>query len=194
MTRVTRRRTLGSAGFGLSSLMLAACGGQGGAGGTGSAPGQFKEPVTIEFAHRWEGVREPLIAQQIESFAKIQPNIKITPQLLFCSSGENCLGGMDLGKVTTQIAADTPPDVFMVQSPFAADFAARSSLKNLNDLAKRDKIDLPKTFYPALVTMSTYKGAVIGLPQLSADDTPYLFMATQAFKEAGVDPTKPPTS
>src|SRR5688500_19321629 len=114
-------------------ILLAACGA---AGGTPPAA-QFKDPVTLEFAHRWEGVREPLIAQQIESFAKVQPNIKINAQQLYCSGGENCLGGMDLGKVTTQIAAGTPPDLFMVQSPFAADFASRSSLKSLNDHAKR---------------------------------------------------------
>ena len=194
MARVTRRRALGHAGVGLGGLALAACGAQGGAGGTSSAPGQFKEPVTLEFAHRWEGVREPLIQQQIESFARVQPNIKISPQLLFCSSGENCIGGMDYGKVTTQIAAGTPPDLFMVQSPFAADYAAKGSLKNLNDLAKRDKLDLPRTFYPALVTMGTYQGNVIGFPQLSAGDTPYLFMSTQAFQEAGVDVNKPPAT
>jgi multiple sugar transport system substrate-binding protein len=193
-TRSTRRpllRRLGIAAAGTPTLIAAACGAQGGPAG---APGEVKEPVSIEFAHRWEGVREPLIAQQIESFATLQPNIKINPQLLFCSSGENCLGGMDLGKITTQIAAGTPPDLFMVQSPFAADYAAKGSLKPLNDLARRDKIDLPKTFYPALVTMGTYRGNVIGFPQLSGGDEPYLFMSTAAFQEAGVDPSTPPAS
>src|SRR6266542_6767966 len=151
----TRRTVLGS-GIGGLGVVLAACGGS--AGGTGSAGGQFKEAVTVEFAHRWEGVRGPLIQQQIDSFAKVQPNIKINAQQLFCTTGENCVGGMDYGKITTQIAAGTPPDLFMVQSPYGADYAARGALKNLNDLAKRDKIDLNKTFYPALVTMSAFKG------------------------------------
>jgi ABC-type glycerol-3-phosphate transport system substrate-binding protein len=186
------RRTVVQTGGTTAGILLAACGSQ--AGGGASAPAQFKETVTLEFAHRWEGVREPLIQQQIDSFAKLQPNIKINAQQLFCTTGDNCLGGMDLGKITTQIAGGTPPDLFMVQSPFAADFAARGSLKALNELAKRDKIDLPKTFYPALVTMGTYKGNVIGFPQLSAGDTPYMFMSNAAFQEAGVDTTKPPTS
>ena len=187
MKGLTRRSVLAGA----TPLVIAACGTAAGGTGTGA---QIKETVTLEFAHRWEGVREPLIAQQVESFAKIQPNIKINAQQLFCSSGENCLGGMDLGKVTTQIAAGTPPDLFMVQSPFAADFASRGSLKNLNDHAKRDKLDLNKTFYPALVTMASYKGNLIGLPQLSAGDTPYLFMSNAALQEAGVDPNKPPAN
>src|SRR5687768_2903390 len=107
----TRRAFLASSAP--AATLLAACGAAG-----GSTPAaQFKDPVTLEFAHRWEGVREPLIAQQIETFAKVQPNIKISAQQLFCSGGENCLGGMDLGKVTTQIAAGSPPDLFMVQSP-----------------------------------------------------------------------------
>ena len=184
----TRRAILSTA----APILLAACGTAGGTAPTA----QFKDPVTLEFAHRWEGVREPLIAQQISSFATIQPNIKISAQQLFCSNAAdpNCLGGMDLGKVTTQIAAGTPPDLFMTQSPFAADFAARGSLKTLNDLAKRDKLDLPKTFYPALVTMGTYKGGVIGFPQLSGGDEPYLFMSSAAFQEAGLDPNKPPAN
>lgn len=186
------RRACLAGGAGAAAALLAACGGTVPGGTTGTA--QFKDPVTIEFAHRWEGVREPLIQQQIESFAPLQPNIKINAQQLFCSGGENCLGGMDLGKITAQIAAGTPPDVFMVQSPHAADYAARSTLKNLNDLARRDKLDLPKTFYPALVTMGSYKGNVIGFPQLSAGDTPFLFMSTQAFQEAGADPSKPPAN
>lgn len=193
--RVSRRTAIHAGSAGIAGALLAACGTQSGAPSAGAPPpGRLKESVTIEFAHRWEGVREPLIQQQIDSFATIQPNVKIDAQQLFCSGGDNCRGGMDLGKVTTQIAAGTPPDLFMVQSPFAADFASRGSLKNLNDLARRDKIDLPRTFYPALVTMSSYKGATIGLPQLSAGDTPYLFMSTAAFQEAGVDPSKPPAN
>jgi ABC-type glycerol-3-phosphate transport system substrate-binding protein len=188
MQKLTRRTVLATG----APILLAACGA---AGGT-TTGAQFKEPVTLEFAHRWEGVREPLIAQQVESFAKVQPNIKISAQQLFCSNAAdpNCLGGMDLGKVTTQIAAGTPPDLFMVQSPFAADFAARGSLKNLNEHVKRDKLDLNKTFYPALVQMGTYKSNVIGLPQLSGGDEPYLFMSNAAFQEAGIDPNKPPAS
>ena len=190
-TRQTRRTVVGS-GIGGLGVLVAACGGS--SGGGGSAGGQFKEAVTVEFAHRWEGVREPLIAQQIESFAKVQPNIKIDAQQLYCTTGENCIGGMDYGKITAQIAGGTPPDLFMVQSPYGADYAARGALKNLNDLAKRDKIDLPKTFYPALVTMSTFKGNVIGFPQLSAGDTPYLFMSNAVWQQAGANPNNPPAS
>jgi ABC-type glycerol-3-phosphate transport system substrate-binding protein len=186
---LTRRTVLRAPLAATAAGALAACG-----TGPSAGPAQFKEVVTIEFAHRWEGVREPLIQQQIDAFARVQPNIKINAQQYFCSGGENCLGGMDLGKITTQIAAGTPPDVFMVQSPFAADYAARGSLKSLNELARRDKIDLPRTFYPALVTMATYRGNVIGFPQLSAGDTPYLFMSTQVLQEGGVDPSKPPAN
>src|SRR5687767_2642687 len=123
------RRACLAGGAGAAAALLAACGGAVPGSTTGAA--QIKDPVTIEFAHRWEGVREPLIQQQIDSFRPLQPNIKINAQQLYCSGGENCLGGIDLGKITAQIAAGTPPDLFMVQSPHAADYAARSTLKNL---------------------------------------------------------------
>ena len=57
------RRTVLTRGSGVTAglgVFLAACGQQSGASGTSPA-GQFKEPVTIQFSHRWEGVREPLV-------------------------------------------------------------------------------------------------------------------------------------
>jgi ABC-type glycerol-3-phosphate transport system substrate-binding protein len=189
---VTRRRVFAGGGGVLASVLLAACGGQRGETGTVGS-GRFAQPVTIDFAHRWEGVREPLIEQQIRDFASVQPNIKINALQVFCSGGgEGCIGGMDYGKVTAQIAADTPPDVFMAQSFMAADYAFRGALYKLNDLAKRDRIDLPKTFYPALIQMGTYQGNVIGFPQLSAGDSPYLYMSTQLWQASGLDVNKPP--
>ena len=82
----------------------------------------------------------------------------------------------------------------MVQSDFASDFSGKGALRNVSDLARRDKIDLPKTFYPALVQMATYKGSVNGLPQLSAGDSPYLFLSKEVAESAGVDAGKPPAS
>ena len=151
--------------------------------------------MTVDFQHRWEGVREPLIAQQVEGFAALQPNIKINNQNVFCSgSAEGCYGGMPYDKIYAQIAAGTPPDAFMVQSDYASDFSGKGALRNVSDLARRDKIDLPKTYYPALVQMATYKGSVNGLPQLSAGDSPYLYLSKEVAESAGVDVSKPPAS
>lgn len=178
---------------GAASLLLSACGAQAGPAPAGQA--QLKEVVTVDFQHRWEGVREPLVAKQIEDFAAVQPNVKINNQNVYCSgSMDGCVGGMPYDKIYAQIAAGTPPDLFMTSSDFASDFSSKGALRNVTDLARRDRIDLPKTFYPALVQMATYKGAVNGLPQLSAGDSPYLFLSKEALDSAGLDATKAPAS
>jgi ABC-type glycerol-3-phosphate transport system substrate-binding protein len=189
----SRRRALLGGASAAATALLAACGAQTGPGA--GSQGQFKEAVAIDFQHRWEGVREPLIAQQVEGFAALQPNIKINNQNVYCSgSAEGCYGGMPYDKIYAQIAAGTPPDAFMVQSDYASDFSGKGALRNVSDLARRDKIDLPKTFYPALVQMATYKGSVNGLPQLSAGDSPYLYLSKEVAESAGVDASKPPAS
>jgi multiple sugar transport system substrate-binding protein len=192
LTRGAARRTLlraGAAGVG-GAFLLGACGGLGSSSGT---PGQFKEAVTVDFQHRWEGVREPLIEQQVSGFATLQPNIKVNAQNVYCS-GEACPGGMPYDKVYAQIAAGTPPDVVMLFSDYASDFSAKGALRAVDDLARRDRLDLPKVFYPALVQMASYKGRVNGLPQLSAGDSPYLFASQEVMESAGLDVNQfPPT-
>ena len=82
----------------------------------------------------------------------------------------------------------------MVQSDFASDFSAKGALRNVSELARRDKIDLPKTFYPALVQMATYKGSVNGLPQLSGRGQPLPLPLQRGCQSAGVDAGKPPAT
>ena len=191
--QLTRRSLLAVLGLGAGGALLPACSATSGPGEAGG--GQIRETVTIDFQHRWEGVREPLVAKQVEDFAALQPNVKINNQNIYCSgSMEGCYGGMPYDKVYAQIAGGTPPDLFMIQSDFASDFSAKGALRNVSELAKRDKIELPKAFYPALVQMATYKGSVNGLPQLSAGDTPYLFLSKEAYDGAGLDLNKPPAS
>jgi ABC-type glycerol-3-phosphate transport system substrate-binding protein len=189
--KVTRRRLVELGGV-ATVFLASACAGA--AGSASSGQGQLKESVTIDFQHRWEGVREPLVAKQVQDFAALQPNLRINNQNVYCSGTEGCTGGMPYDKVYAQIAAGTPPDIFMVFSDAASDFSSKGALRSVSDLARRDKVDLPKTFYPALVQMATYKGSVNGLPQLSAGDRPYLFLSREVLDGAGMDPTKPPAS
>jgi multiple sugar transport system substrate-binding protein len=186
----TRRRFITTKGATAAVLpLLAACGAPGEA-----PPGQQStQPATVLFQHRWEGAREPLVQAQVTAFQQLNPKIKIDNQLVFCQ-GDSCPGGMPYDKILAQISAGTPPDLFMVSSDRAHDFDSQSALLHLEALAKRDKLDLPNVFYPALVKMGSRRGSVIGFPQLSAGDPPYLFMGQQVLQDAGLDTSKPPQS
>ena len=54
----SRRRALLGGGSAAATALLAACGAQTGPGA--GSQGQIKEAVTIDYQHRWEGVREPV--------------------------------------------------------------------------------------------------------------------------------------
>jgi multiple sugar transport system substrate-binding protein len=190
-TRLTRRTLLGV--MLPSGIVLAACTPRR-SGEQGAAPGQITQPVTIIFQHRWEGVRERLVQTQVQDFAVIQPKVTIDNQLVFCSGGEGCFDGMPYDKILAQIAADQPPDVVMVGSEIASDWAHRGALTVIDDLLKRDRLVPDQVFYPALAQMARFRGQYIGLPQLTAGDSPYLFMNHETFRAAGLDPNRPPQS
>ena len=80
--------------------------------------------------------------QQVEAFTALQPNVKITNQLVF-GAGEGYLDGMPYDKILTQIVAGTGPDVFMVGSLQALDFASKGGLKDADTAgqAGQDRAD-----------------------------------------------------
>lgn len=184
----TRRAAVlaGLAGFG--SPLLAACGIRA-PGGEGRP--KLTGPATIEFMHRWEGVREKLVEAQVRAFEAKQPQIKINNQLVF-GSGEGFRDGMPYDKIFAMVVAGTPPDVFMVGSETAADFAFKGALEPIDTLLKRDKLDPLKVFYPALAKMAQREGKTYGLPQLTGGDRPYVFWNVEAYQAAGLDPNRAP--
>lgn len=161
---------------------------------TGESQQARRQPVTLEFLHRWEGAREPLIGQVLAQFQQEFPHITVNSQLVF-GSGPEYFDGMPYDKIFTLIVAGTPPDVIMMGSDIAALWARRgNALLPLDDYLRRDRIEPEKVFYPALAEMARSQGKYHGLPQLTGTDRAYLFMHLPKVEAAGLDPKRPPAS
>jgi ABC-type glycerol-3-phosphate transport system substrate-binding protein len=160
----------------------------------GEAQKMPQQPVTLEFLHRWEGPREPLIAQVLLQFQQQHPSITVNSQLVF-GTGPEYFDGMPYDKIFTLIVAGTPPDVIMMGSDVAALWARRgNALLPLDEYLRRDRIEPEQMFYPALAQMARSQGKYHGLPQLTGTDRAYLFMHLPKVEAAGLDPKRPPAS
>jgi ABC-type glycerol-3-phosphate transport system substrate-binding protein len=145
------------------------------------------QPVTLEFMHRWDASRTPLVEQQVKAFEAEHPKITINNQMVF-GSGDGFRDGFPYDKVFAMIVGGTPPDVFMTLSFIAVDFALKGALRPVDDLLQRDRLDPTKTFYPALARAGQVGGKTIALPQMTGTDRSYLVWNTAAYREAGLDP------
>jgi len=120
-------------------------------------------------------------AKMVEDFNASHPDIKVTATYQ---------GGYEqtIQKITAGIAGNATPDVAELPQYYGVrQFAESGKLQALDDLlGKGGKDDL---YEPALARY-TYKGKLYAIP--NAMSTTLLYYNVNAFKEAGLDPDKPP--
>ncbi|AZN43932.1 ABC transporter substrate-binding protein [Paenibacillus albus] len=126
--------------------------------------------------------------EMIDKFNETHPNIKLVPQAMPGSAGYDT---QDLSKLTAAIAAGSPPDAAVLNGPFIMEVASRGILMPLNDLIDSSGLDMSR-YYPYTVKEMSFKDQVWGLP--SGMDDRVLFYNKDMFKQAGLDPEKPPTT
>ena len=104
------------------------------------------------------------------------------------------VGSMNPQKLITAIVGKVPPDVVLQDRFTVADWASRDTFIPLDDLIKRDydtKYGIrPKDYFPAAWNETLYKGKCYGVP-IDVDDR-ILYYNRALFREAGLDPNKPP--
>ncbi|MFQ3549145.1 MAG: extracellular solute-binding protein [Armatimonadota bacterium] len=124
---------------------------------------------------------------QIEEFERRNPNVKVT--VLNMGAGQ-----MNPQKLMTAIVGKTPPDVINQDRFTIGDWASRDTFMDLGPLIEKDKgsknaID-PKDYYVPCWEEAQYKGKVYAIP--NSTDARILYYNKTLFKEAGLDPNKPP--
>jgi multiple sugar transport system substrate-binding protein len=175
---LSRRAILGAAGGGAAAL-LAACGQTGGAQ---PATGGAGEAVPIDFYHRWQAEREPLMVAQVEDFHQAQKGVRVNNNLMF---------PYDYAKLTSMVVAGTPPDVMMIDVAVNADWAAQGMVRAVDDLLKRDRLAPKDIFYPASVRLMQYDGKSVGMPQ-TVIASHVLWVNSGVWQAAGLDPARLP--
>ena len=123
----------------------------------------------------------------VAEFERRHPNIDVR----VLSMGA---GNMDPQKLMTSIVGKVPPDVIHQDRFTIGDWASRDTFMSLDKLIQRDldKLDgiHPDEFYKACWSEATYKGKVYAIP-FNTDDRA-LYYSRTLFREAGLDPDKPP--
>ena len=169
-------------GSGLVGLLATACGAQ---TGTGTSSGsQSAAPATLELFHEWDGVRTKLVDDMCADFHALHPTITIKPTL--------SRGNLSTDKIFATLVSGTPPDLINIRTETGLVWANKSTLRFLDDLLKRDKIEVDKVLYKSNADLIKLGAKPFGLPQTTAGVDPILMFNRQVFTQFGLDPKNPP--
>jgi len=173
--------------------LLAACGKKdaGNASPSASAPSSSEpagetaqETVKISFWHIYtDGPMKTLMDELLADFEKQHPNIKVE-QL-----GINFFDYWT--KLSTAMAAGSGPDLALNDTSTVAARAKSGAILSVDEYIQRDGINLDD-YFPILVERMKYNGKMYGMP--NDTDVRVLYYNKKLFREAGLDPEKPPVT
>lgn len=126
---------------------------------------------------------------QVAEFERRNPDIQVS----MLSMGA---GAMNPQKLMTAIVGGVPPDLVQQDRFTIGDWASRGAFRSLDDLlardaASNDPLAIRKADYvPATWAEAVFNGHTYAIPN-STDDR-VLYYNKQCFRDAGLDPNKPP--
>jgi multiple sugar transport system substrate-binding protein len=146
-------------------------------------PGQ----VTVTYWEKWTGFEGEAMRNTIDLFnsKKIRNAKGEVIQCRYMSASQ-----VDRKSILA-IAAGTPPDIAGFWSYNLHAFADMGALRPLDDLIARDNFDLDR-YIPVFIEMGQHRGKQWCLPSTPA--TTALFWNKDMFRQAGLDPEKPPVT
>jgi multiple sugar transport system substrate-binding protein len=139
--------------------------------------------TVITVWHPWGGPTKERFEALVAEFNKAHPDILIKP--LFAP---NDLGSNQ--KFFTAVVANKAPDVIFVDGPQTAAWAEQGALQPLDRFIKRTGIK-PSDFFAPCWAQNYYRGHTWALT-FCADPNFGFAWNKKAFREAGLDPEKPP--
>ena len=98
-------------------------------------------------------------------------------------------------KTRAAIKAGKPPAAVIMSANFVRDYVINGEIDPFDPLIEKDgkaPADYMAEFWPALRPNATIDGKVYGVP--FQNSTPLLYYNTAAFKDAGLDPDRPPST
>ena len=136
-------------------------------------------PVEITYWEKWTSFEGDAIRAVVDEFNRTQSHIHVN--LLTISNIEN--------KTLLAVAGGNPPDVAGLYGPNVAQYAEARAIEPLDDYCAKNGITAEK-YIPAYWNIGFYKGHVFALPTAPASTA--LHYNKALFREAGLDPEKPP--
>jgi len=152
------------------------------AGNKNAASGKTEKLVYYGFS---EWVTDPNFAPVFDElkakFAKENPGYEVEFQSDPWGTWET--------KYKVMFASGNAPDVFIVNNP---DFPTFANSGYLLDLGEKLSEEAFKDFFPGILSMYTWNGKHMALPYTT--DARVLWYNKELFKQAGLDPEKPPAT
>ncbi|HEX9016908.1 MAG TPA: sugar ABC transporter substrate-binding protein, partial [Chloroflexota bacterium] len=149
-----------------------------------SQPAASGQPETVTFVN-WAGAEEGTRDQLktvLAAFEKANPNIKVDVKPIPVSDVPN--------QVTIMATGGNPPDISQVQGDAVVTLASSGFLEPVDDLMpKALKDDLPQNI---LDSSGLYQGKHYAIPWVPVENG--FWYNKKLMKQAGLDPTKPPTT
>ncbi len=128
------------------------------------------------------------MTRMVEGFNSSQTDVHVTPVFTGAYDDTNL-------KTRAAVAAGKPPAAVLMSANFMREYAIDQKAMPLDALIAKDG-KTPEAFieqfFPAVRPNATENGHVYGVP--FQNSTPILYYSVDAFKEAGLDPEKPPVT
>ena len=124
----------------------------------------------------------------VDAFNASHPDVKVTAVYTGAYDDTNL-------KTRAAIQAGRPPGVVLMSANFIREYVINNQVTDLDPLIKADgqtPDQFINQFFPAVRPNAIEAGHVYGVP--FQNSTPILYYNTDAFKEAGLDPEKPPVT
>ncbi len=139
------------------------------------------DTVNLTLRHCWGGDAEMAAMQKVvDKWNAANPDIQV----------KSIGGSIGAEEIVASAAGGNPPDmVIMCDNSAVAGFAHDGVIAPLDDLLRSIGADT-SDIIPSSLAWVTYQGKLYGLPY--GQDTYALYYDVDAFKEAGLDPNKPP--
>ena len=150
---------------------------------TASPVATAQDQMQLTFWNYWDGNNGEAVQTLIDRYNEAHPEVYI--ENVFIGWGEL------LPKLQIAVAGGDTPDMAAADMAWMPLLAHSGSLMPLSDMiaAASEPMD---DFYPALMDVNTYDGVQYGLP-VSTNNLE-LFINTDLFEAAGLDPATPPTT
>ena len=130
--------------------------------------------ITLRVAN-WAGAQELKLERRIVAeFMKSHPNIRVQVETIPSDYKE---------KILTEIAAGSPPDVFLLDATIIPAFLNQNLLVDLMPFVKKYRVDL-STYFPNVLSIAKRDSALFALPK---DFTPMvMYYNKRLFDRAGI--------
>jgi len=139
--------------------------------------------VKIQFWHAMGGDRITLIQNTVNDFMKANPDIEVTVQ--YVGSYEEILA-----KTVAALQAGTPPHIVQLNEISTKKMIDSGLIVPVEDLIKKDPTFDKSKLVSQVRNYYSIGGKLYSMPWNSS--TPLLFYNKTMFKQAGLDPNKPP--